>query len=478
MTPRARAVLIGAACLACGSEPLSGRPDVLLVVLDTVRADHLSAYGYARPTAPHLEELARRGVLFEDVVAPANWTWPTHASLFTGAPPWIHGAHFGRGEADVHFDWGGFARPMRRDLPTLAERLGAAGYRSAFLTANPVLQAPLADSITRGFEQRWDFATDRRALDQARAVLLSRDPRPLFLFVNLFGAHNPYEARAVPWPGPESADRLAPGAAPAWLRPFLATGLRGVDLQKRLEPGGPSLSLRIASGELAPPPPLLELLRDLYDGELLAVDAVLGELLEAWWRRAPRDAIVAVTSDHGEYLGEHGLVEHTYLLYSQVLQVPLVLCAPGRLPEGVRVATPVQLQDLHATLLDLALGEPHAASLRPLALGQHAAAPRPALRAIAYPRTDSGIEKLRLVHRYYREGDDVLLLRSDGTAELYDLAADPAMTGDLAPAQRERVAILAARAATAFEEGPGAPQEPIRIPDESRERLRELGYAE
>ena len=129
-------------------------------------------------------------------------------------------------------------------------------------------------------------------------------------------------------------------------------------------------------------------------------------------------------------------MEHTYLLYSQVVQVPLVLSAPGRLPEGVRIETPVQLQDLYATLLDLALGQESDASLRPLAQERERASTPRAIRSIAYPRTHTGIEKLRFAYRYYREGDDAVLIRSDGAMELYDLGADSAINEDLAAAQR------------------------------------------
>ena len=169
------AALIALAGLACAEPELLPTPDVLLVVLDTVRPDRLSPYGHERATSPELAALARRGVLFEDVTAPSNWTWPTHASIFTGKPPWEHGAHFGRGDREVHFHWGGFARPMRRDLPTLAEKFAAAGYRTVFLNANPVLKSPLADSITRGFERKRFAGKDVRLLDAARAELASRD---------------------------------------------------------------------------------------------------------------------------------------------------------------------------------------------------------------------------------------------------------------------------------------------------------------
>jgi hypothetical protein len=365
---------------------------------------------------------------------------------------------------------------MRRDLPTLAERFGAAGYRSVFLSANPVLEAPLADSITRGFEIVEDFSEDPELLARARAVIASEDPRPLFLFVNLMGAHNPYALQDVPWLGAKR-DLVSSTDAPPWLRLLLTLGGGGIDLQGRIERGGRTFSMLIANGELTLPPATLALLGDLYDGELVALDAVLAAMLSEWRKRSGDDSIIAVTSDHGEYLGEHGLVEHTYLLYDEVLKVPLVLHAPARLPDGVRIGTPVQLQDVFATLLDLALGEEDSASLVPLASGIESG-PRPPIRAIAHPRTQQDVASLRFEYRYYRDGNDVLIARSDRQLELYDVGTDPGMTENQLSARPERAAALAALAESAFQEVKGEPGAPVEIPPEIRQQLNELGYTE
>ena len=131
---------LGIAAATCGGHLVAPRhPDVLLVVLDTVRADRLSAYGHERPTDLYLSALAEAsGVLFEGVTAPAPWTWPSHASLFTGEVPWVHGAHLALLESeDERFHHAGInATRMREDLPTLAERFSEAGYRTVSLSAN------------------------------------------------------------------------------------------------------------------------------------------------------------------------------------------------------------------------------------------------------------------------------------------------------------------------------------------------------
>ena len=125
-----------------------------MVVEDTVRADALSVYGNPRPTSPQLAEVARVGVTFDDVTAPSSWTWPTHASLFTGLMPWEHGAHFGAAEDEGV--WSLDPLPLlvtmpRSDVPTLAERFADAGYRTVVLTGNPIVGPDLA-AMVRGFE--------------------------------------------------------------------------------------------------------------------------------------------------------------------------------------------------------------------------------------------------------------------------------------------------------------------------------------
>src|SRR5581483_11201511 len=288
------------------------RPDVLLVTVDTLRADHVGAYGYARATSPHLDALARQGALFEVAYSPMGATGPAHATLFTSRQPIAHGV----GRNGV---------PLPDDLPTLAGLLTAAGYRSAaFVSAFPVASR---FGFGRGFEhyddafgpsggtvswrRRWrrrgaTGAFDRRGaetVDRALAWLgASARDRPRFLWVHLFDPHEPYDAPA-PW------DR-------AFARPDAATRERAIDA---------------------------------YDGEILYADAQLGRLIAAFDALAPGGLLV-LAADHGEGLWDHGVAHHGRTLFEEEVRVPLVVRWPGRVAAGARVPQPAHLIDVLPTI--------------------------------------------------------------------------------------------------------------------------------
>ncbi|MCB9758817.1 MAG: sulfatase [Alphaproteobacteria bacterium] len=451
------------------------RPDVLLVVLDTVRADHLSAYGHTRATSPQFDAIAASGVLFEDVTAPASWTWPSHASLFTGTAPWTHGAHFVEGDTGLPLSGGHLhAAPMREDLETLAEAFAAAGYRTASLSANQLLAPELG--LTRGFEVAETFADDSDILPRARA-LLRQDDEPLFLFVNFYGAHAPWFITEATRP---LAAQLHPQAGQEWVLPYVIADGGGVHVHQKPSPGQPSAFEAYVSGELEIPPDGKRLIRRLYDGELRRVDQMLNQLLKAWNASGRGAGVVAVTSDHGEYLGERGLLAHCRTLYPEVLRIPLVLAAPGRLPAGVRVETPVQLQDLHPTLLELAglapRPRPEADSLVPLASDPDAPLNAP-IKAAAW--RDPNLAKrvggrFEQGYRLFRDADEALILGMTGGEEYYALAEDPGMNQDLAAQRPERVEALRAEAARGYPEAETSG--PVEVSAETLEVLRAMGY--
>jgi arylsulfatase A-like enzyme len=448
------------------------------VVLDTVRADRLTAYGHDRQTGRALDALFRAaGVLFEDVTAPAPWTWPSHASLFTGEYPWVHGARYADlGTQDEAIErWGFAVTPMRSDLPTLAERFGEAGYRTVSLAGNAWLDPELG--LVRGFDEARTF-DDERALVAAVGKLLRRDDdRPLFLFLNFTQAHGPYSERPFPWVDGHRA-ALEPETAPSWVRPYL-TRLAGRTVDLALRPDDDALNgfQRYLAGRLRIPPAGFDLLLALYDGEVAHADLLFRAALEHWIDTRPEQSIVAVTSDHGEAFGEHGLIEHGGSLYPEVLRVPLVIAAPGRLPAGVRVAEPVQMHDLYPTLLDLAGIESAAGSLVPIIDGAKREGP---VLAAAWPRADwadAAGGKLRETWHYYRSGDHTLITRSDGSVELYDVGRDPSMADDLADAEPALVNALRRTSEPLFETGGTSGGAPVEPTAEMLERLRALGYA-
>jgi hypothetical protein len=277
--------------------------NVLLISLDTLRADRLGCYGYPRPTSPTIDrELAARGARFANAFTPYPSTAAAHMTLLTGLDPCVH-------RIVGHDD-----PPLPEGTVALAERLRAAGWETAAFTENGLIQA--AKGFARGFGQ---FVEDRsserhgaakKTFARARAFIEAQRGRPWALFVHTYQVHSPYE----PPPGYVAA-----------------IGVEG------------------SAGD-----------SDRYDAEIRYTDTLLADLLRDLERlgEAERTAIV-LTSDHGEHFGEHGLTGHNNSLHRQLLHVPLVIRAPGAVAAGRTVSSPVGLADVPATILDL-LGLPPA----------------------------------------------------------------------------------------------------------------------
>jgi len=443
----------GLAASACA--PAAGRaPDVVLVVLDTVRADHTSLHGYRRTTTPRLDALAQRATVFPRAHATAPWTLPAHASLFTGRTPAEHGAHRvavpGPDEVGI--------RPLDARRRTLAEALRDRGYATAGFAANEAFLAPRY-GLGRGFDE-WSVALEPgwKVADRAVRWLDERADEPVFLFLNVMDAHRPYNVSR------RDVD-------PAWTA--------------RRAPGSVALLERaVLSGE-----PLDRALRDevidQYDLGVANADAALGRLLRALEERGRlADAVVIVTSDHGEQFGEHGLALHGRGVQEAALHVPLVVKAPGQETER-RDPRRVSSADVPALLLEAVPS-----------LG--------ALRGV-FPRTPGSGATLAQVHfgnlgdvkepwaARFREhwtavyrGDQKLLLSTTGTHRLHDLARDPDEQDDLAPTHPGLVAEMmrALDERWARLDHPGAPDgsgggagsEPAPLDEETRGRLEALGY--
>jgi arylsulfatase A-like enzyme len=330
-----------------------GAPNVLLVVMDTVRADRLSFHGYHRDTSPNLARLARGGILFEQARSTAPWTLPAHASLFTGRWPRRTGV--------------GAERPLDGSLPTLAEFLSRQGYLTAGFVAN-TYYCNSWFGLGKGFARYEDFydedlvvsfaetlrcsalgrslmqlariplGTQRRRKDAAQIrtdfldwLTEQESGRPFFAFLNLFDVHTPYVL-------PEGDHRHF--------------GFR---------PEGPADMALLHEWDRRPKRDLPErdrnLVNDAYDDCVGYIDSELGKLFDELDRRGIlENTLVIVTSDHGEEMGEHGLYGHGKSLYGQELHVPLVILPPrGRAP-ALRVSHSVSLRDIPATVADL-IGE-------------------------------------------------------------------------------------------------------------------------
>ncbi|MFQ5416749.1 MAG: sulfatase [Myxococcota bacterium] len=319
------------AAAACAPSVPDDRPSFLLVVLDTLRADAVSAYGSVDGTTPHIDALAAEGLRYERAFAPAPWTLPSHATLFTGVEPEQHGV--------------GIAGRMvlPEGPPTLAERLGAAGYETVGFSENPLVAAQFG--MARGFdhfegELGVSMYRARGRPDSIFDVVLGvsawadqRDARrPFLVFVNLFGVHDPYEIEE---------DHL-----------FLPPGV-GVERAALVRTGGPSKGIAEVAGicDRLPTREELAIVRALYLGGVAAADATLAAIQRAL-EKAAGDAplVTIVTSDHGEHLGENRLLGHEFSLHNEVLRVPLVVHGlPGVTP--ATISTPVGLGDIAPSIL-------------------------------------------------------------------------------------------------------------------------------
>ena len=337
------------------SAPPAGAPNVLLLILDTVRAKSLSVYGYDLPTTPSLERFAERGVVFERALASAPWTLPSHATMFTGRLPFEHQA-----------SW---ERPLDATHPTLAEALASRGYATAGFVSN-LLYGDREYGLARGFAHYEDYPVSlgqvvlssalgraisgasrlrtllgyhellnrkdaRRITDDFLAWHARREGgRPYFAFLNYFDAHEPY------LPPAGYAARFGPARGDADFEHVVTVeqGARAEIRDKWAQTG-----------------PQADAERAAYDGAIAYLDEHLGRLFQELEARGELDeTIVIVTSDHGEQFGEQGLYGHINSLYLPVLHVPLVIAYPAGAPAGSRIPTPVSLRDLPETVLDLA----------------------------------------------------------------------------------------------------------------------------
>jgi arylsulfatase A-like enzyme len=422
-----RAVVAAVALLAACSrrEP---PPSIVLVVMDTTRADAVSAYGEVAGTTPVLDALAAGGVLYRHAYASSPWTLPSHATLFTGLRPDRHGV-----------DWQ--APVAGAALVLLAERLRDAGYETMGYSENPWIGGSFG--MTQGFDRFHEAPADAATFETTLSEWLrARDAaKPLFLFANLMDAHWPYEVRATNPHLPPGISTAEAGAVSQWPPDYMCSGS-----SRRRE---------------------LEILRGLYLGDVAAADAKLGRLQELVRTAGLERAITVVTSDHGEHFGEHGLCNHQFSLRNSLLHVPLVVHGVRGGEESV-VDEAVELADVAPSIAKWSGLPPDAAwTGRPLPLRPAAATRRDLLALYVDPaRAGAGGEPTlaRLGRRQAEAlrshctaedrvwGDmraltrhPLKLLWFEGyPAELYDLRADPGEERDLAGDLPEAVAEMQA----------------------------------
>ena len=422
-------------------------PNVILVTLDTTRADHLGCYGYGRPTSPNIDRLAGESVVYTRAFATSSWTLPSHASLFTGKLPTSHGA-FQDPEGPLRLTqgisgpdlWDGYrVRGLAQEEITLADLLAGAGYATGAIVAGPWMKRVFG--LAKGF-QSYDDAeissfSGRLAWQVTDAALrFVAEPRegPFFLFLNYYDPHHPYS------PPTEYG------------RAFLQ------DLESEGTGGDPYARARA-----------------LYDAEIRYMDHNLGHLFEELRRRGLYDdSLVIVTSDHGDLLGEHGKTGHGFNLFQGEIHIPLIVKYPAGESEPERRAEAVQLTDVLPLILErLAIPLPSAIQGAPPPDVGHP------IVAEVYPRAD--VDRFSTGSwRALIEGDLKLLWNSLGDHRLFDLGADPGESANLVESRPDRAAAMEATLLRYLESlpAPHAPGPEGEIDAETREALRELGYIE
>lgn len=452
------------------------RPNILLIVLDSLRRDHLPCYGYARNTAPNLQKIADQAAVYDHAFADGGWTVPSMASMFTGLCGREH-----RGEQQ---------RGLPPGIPTVAEALQAAGYHTVAVSTNPFTTP--ATGFGRGF-QRFSFIRPRQGIARlprcfsvpfhlvdkggAQAVTallrhLSRCPRPYFAYLHLNETHAPF------------------GAVCPYTRKFVSAS-RGLVEQWRL-----ILRARRAYTFMSEATPDdYEFLTDLYDGQVAYADALIGRVWEAVQelRRTEETALV-LAADHGEMLGEHGFLGHTFQLSEPIARIPLVVDVPGIVPPGSRMEGLVQTRDLARALTNLAGCDGLASSAAPstdlfsacrqtdghrvaFAERQELPAEWVAANRKKQPSLDYGLHNVHLV----TARDPRYKLVRDGRAQrrLYDLWTDPGEHVDLLATHPLEAQRLEWELDSWLESV--RPWGELACPDEEAppevvERLQELGY--
>jgi arylsulfatase A-like enzyme len=396
-------------------------PNVIVIILDALRADHLSGLGYFRGTTPNLDRLAKQGVSFEHGISTSSWSLPSHASFLTGAYPFEHGAE------DDYFD---------RDLPTIAKVLRDRGYRTGAVSANPIFFSrrvgfgrgfihfdenfwSVPDMVSRTMYgrkletlllpklgipnrlgRRWAPDVNRSALkwiEQDRA-------RPFLLYLNYIDVHEPF-VPPQPFRG-KFSDIPNPGGYINWWFSGNRPKLTPEQLRHEIE---------------------------AHDGALAFLDLHIGKLMEELDRRGvTKNTVVIIMSDHGQPLGDHGYYLHGFAPYMSLLRVPLIILHPDKVPAGASITRPVSIASVPATILEMAGLPPapsfSAESLVPLWKSPGSEKDWPWPLAEKGLMTDETRVKSIVGPRWH------YIERENGKLDLYDWAKDPKELNNLAKA--------------------------------------------
>ncbi len=432
------------------SENLEEKPNILWIVMDTVRADHVSGNGYYRNTTPNIDNIASEGILFENCIAEAPWTLPSHASMFTSLFPSKHGT-------DMEHQW------LEDDFQTIAEVLRQHGYETFGYSNNPYVSpetnlsqgfdtfevtlagryeagSELADelkvSIAKRYVQNY-LLMDNGACRTNEVVKgwiaeAHQAETPFFVFINYMEAHIPY------YPPEEYA------------LPYLGEGIslaEAMSINQSIEP--------YIFGQVEMSDEDFEILRALYDGEISYLDFRIGQLfdylkeLQIW-----DNTVLIITADHGENFGDHQLMNHRLCVYDTLLHVPLIIRYPGLAETGMRVDEPVQLTDLFPTILDIVgidgNGEEQIQGHSLVEDGQKVGSTFAIAEYVSLLEVDCDRNPQFDVSKYCRRLKTVrsnefkYIWSSDGRDELYNISHDPGELNNLIETEPEKAEELKA----------------------------------
>lgn len=437
--------------------PQPGAPNILLVSIDSLRADRLHCYGNPRQTSPTIDALAAGGVRFEHAVAPTSWTLPSHMSLMTALPTAVHGVNDER-------------HRLRDDVPTLTTVLRRNGYATAGIVSGTFLDRRFG--FDAGFDHYDDYSFvkasgrfQKRGHTAGRLSTLAlrwlerwrvEEPkRPFFLFAHYFDVHYDYT------PPPPFDTMFDPG----YQGPIDGTDIR---LSSTIYPGMP--------------PRDLQHLLALYDGEIRSTDAALGRIIRWLGEAGILDrTIVVVVSDHGEEFLEHGEIGHRATLYDEVLRIPMVIRYPPAVPAGRSVDAQVRLMDVAPTVLSLAGAR---GRLGTFDRGERRSWQAADLAPLFDPATASDVPPLPAFGTLF---DRLASLRTNqakairshtGRHQFYDLSSDPGERTNLWNAGRNPAgaALLGELDVWMRHTSGGSRSAPTRLSREQEEALRSLGY--
>lgn len=454
------AALIALTCLpACGGDDAQAdggpaRPNVILLSLDTLRADHLGCFGYGRPTSPEIDRFAASATRYTRAFASAPWTLPSHASMFTGKHPFEHGARTFESSEKVDDNAG----PLAAEHLTLAEAFRKAGYRTAAFAANEAFLARRY-RLDQGFEiYEVEHAHAREMNARVTRWLGDHGNDTFFLFVNYMDVHQPFN--------------LEPREG------FMEEAAKVEDPVKVAR----SLRRKVLPGDGPLPEEDLQLLQDMYDLALANMDEEIGKLLNHLDRTGLLDrSIVVIVSDHGGYFGEHHLLGHSKDIYQGAMWIPFIVREPGQL-EGRTRDDHLTSADVPRIIVSL-LPEALRAELAPLFPDR-----RSALGAFGenyYTRPKDLFDKpwsarFDRVRRMLIRWPYKLIHSSDGNHELYNLEEDPGEERNLIKGDPSIAATLLERIDAIMASG-GAGSQKDDLPPLTREqleKLRALGYVD